>query len=234
MRRVLSRRFNAGERALLAGGGRGGRGNASFKTGRNNAPAMAEHGAAGSELWLDLELKLVADVGIVGVPNAGKSTLLSVVRVCQPVSLCSLVCLRIRWSPWACRRRSCVATGALPAARVMEQESMSREGGARGMTRNSRSHQQRGVLAVAGERGAAEGGGLSVHDAHAKPGRLRGRLPDDGVCRHPGLAGGCTRRRLAGPPVPAPLPALPVRAEPCCCSLRRAHLVYHIDMAVKT
>ena len=70
----------AGDRALLSAGGRGGRGNASFKTARNNAPAMAEHGAAGSELWLDLELKLVADVGIVGVPNAGKSTLLSVVR----------------------------------------------------------------------------------------------------------------------------------------------------------
>ena len=72
----------AGERALLAGGGRGGRGNASFKTSRNNAPAMAEHGAAGTELWLDLELKLVADVGIIGVPNAGKSTLLSVVGAC--------------------------------------------------------------------------------------------------------------------------------------------------------
>ena len=60
-------------------GARGGRGNASFKTGRNNAPALAEHGEAGAELWLDLELKLVADVGIIGVPNAGKSTLLSVV-----------------------------------------------------------------------------------------------------------------------------------------------------------
>ncbi len=82
----------AGDRALLSAGGRGGRGNASFKTARNNAPAMAEHGAAGSELWLDLELKLVADVGIVGVPNAGKSTLLSVVRSrvrwCSSDSVC--------------------------------------------------------------------------------------------------------------------------------------------------
>ena len=69
----------SGERALIVAGARGGRGNASFKTGRNNAPALAEHGEAGAELWLDLELKLVADVGIIGVPNAGKSTLLSVV-----------------------------------------------------------------------------------------------------------------------------------------------------------
>ena len=82
----------AGERALLAAGGRGGRGNASFKTSRNNAPAMAEHGAVGTELWLDLELKLVADVGIIGVPNAGKSTLLSVVGACCPPARCR------RWS----------------------------------------------------------------------------------------------------------------------------------------
>lgn len=70
----------AGSRALLAAGGRGGRGNASFKTGRNTAPAIAENGEVGASGWLDLELRLVADVGIVGVPNAGKSTLLSVVR----------------------------------------------------------------------------------------------------------------------------------------------------------
>jgi GTPase involved in cell partitioning and DNA repair len=51
---------------------------------------MAEHGAAGTELWLDLELKLVADVGIIGVPNAGKSTLLSVVGArCPPLAASS-------------------------------------------------------------------------------------------------------------------------------------------------
>jgi GTP-binding protein len=124
-----------GERALLAAGGRGGRGNASFKTGRNkcaasgstrdansllvpndmderinmasscyearicgtyplqhhpgmlfpcSAPTMAELGEEGTELWVNLELKLVADVGIIGVPNAGKSTLLSVLSNAKP------------------------------------------------------------------------------------------------------------------------------------------------------
>lgn len=65
-------------------GGRGGRGNYSFKTSRNKAPTIAEKGEEGEELWIDLELKVVADVGIIGIPNAGKSTLLSVVTAARP------------------------------------------------------------------------------------------------------------------------------------------------------
>jgi GTPase len=73
-----------GQEALIAQGGRGGRGNAAFKSARYKAPRLAENGAPGEELWVELELKLVADVGIIGVPNAGKSTLLSVVSAAQP------------------------------------------------------------------------------------------------------------------------------------------------------
>ncbi|KAK6913802.1 GTP binding domain [Dillenia turbinata] len=73
-----------GQRALLLPGGRGGRGNASFKSGTNKVPRIAENGEEGHEMWLELELKLVADVGIVGAPNAGKSTFLSVISAAQP------------------------------------------------------------------------------------------------------------------------------------------------------
>ncbi|KAL4858432.1 putative GTP-binding protein [Chlorella vulgaris] len=73
-----------GDRVLVAAGGRGGRGNLSFKSARNTAPALAEFGEKGVEGWMDLELKLVADVGIIGIPNAGKSTLLSVVSAAKP------------------------------------------------------------------------------------------------------------------------------------------------------
>ncbi len=73
-----------GQEALIARGGRGGRGNTAFKSARNKAPRLAENGEVGDELWVELELKLVADVGIIGVPNAGKSTLLSVVSAAKP------------------------------------------------------------------------------------------------------------------------------------------------------
>ena len=81
---VLADLARAGQQALVARGGRGGRGNAAFKSGRNRTPRLAENGEVGAERWLEMELKIVADAGIVGVPNAGKSTLLSVISEAKP------------------------------------------------------------------------------------------------------------------------------------------------------
>jgi GTP-binding protein len=81
---VLVDLASAGERWRAARGGQGGRGNARFLSNRRRAPSFAEQGEVGEEGWYDLELKLMADVALVGFPNAGKSTLISRVSAARP------------------------------------------------------------------------------------------------------------------------------------------------------
>jgi GTP-binding protein len=81
---VIGDLVEVGQRLVVCRGGRGGRGNSRFATARNQAPRIGERGEPGEERILRLELKLIADLGIVGAPNAGKSTFLSVVTNAKP------------------------------------------------------------------------------------------------------------------------------------------------------
>lgn len=81
---ILADMLNDGDKFVAAKGGKGGRGNDSYKSSTNQAPEQADPGTPGEELWVWLKLKIIADTGLIGLPNAGKSTFLSVISRAKP------------------------------------------------------------------------------------------------------------------------------------------------------
>lgn len=82
--RIIADLVKPGQQVIVAKGGRGGRGNARFVSSTHRAPTLAENGDLGEELWIELELKLLADVGLIGFPNVGKSSIISKVSAAKP------------------------------------------------------------------------------------------------------------------------------------------------------
>ena len=100
-KKIVADLVEHGQQAMIAKGGRGGRGNIRFATSANPAPEIAENGEPGQERDVMLELKVLADVGLVGFPSVGKSTLLSVVSAANR-KLPSIILQRLyRISAWS-------------------------------------------------------------------------------------------------------------------------------------